>query len=113
MSAEGFGAHLRAARLAAGLSQGGLAARSGLPKPRLSRYENDHILPSLPTLVRLAGALGTTRADLLGERSTVNGGAMLEDALREIGVTIADAEEARVAAQAAKDALVARRGGLS
>lgn len=62
-----FGGRLRRTRLAAGLSQSDVAARCGIPKTRLSRYENDHILPSLQSLHRVAGALGVSESALLGE----------------------------------------------
>ncbi len=52
-------------RLTAGLSQSRLAERSGVPKPRLSQYENDHLRPSLETLGRLAGALDVPPGRLL------------------------------------------------
>ena len=52
-----FGQRLRQVRLHAGLSQSGLEERSGIPKARLSRYENGHVLPSIETLGRLASAL--------------------------------------------------------
>jgi transcriptional regulator with XRE-family HTH domain len=49
-----FGQRLRRARLVAGFSQSELEERSGIPKARLSRYENGHVLPSLGTLQKLA-----------------------------------------------------------
>src|SRR3990172_7848241 len=62
-----FGQRLRATRLGAGMSQSDLEERSGIPKARLSRYENGHVAPSIQTLERLARALGVTQASLLGE----------------------------------------------
>lgn len=53
-----FGARLRDARREAGYSQGGLSVLSGVPKERISRYENGHVLPSLPIATRLAGLVG-------------------------------------------------------
>ena len=55
---EDIGRRLREARLAAGLSQSMLERKSGVPKSMLSRYENDHLLPSMRTLRRLATAIG-------------------------------------------------------
>src|SRR5437764_13852228 len=66
-----FGQGLRQVRLHAGLSQSALETRSGIPKPRLSRYENGHVLPSIETLGRLATALGVSEASLLGDQRAV------------------------------------------
>ncbi len=63
-----FGQRLRQVRLHAGLSQSGLEERSGIPKARLSRYENGHVLPSIETLGRLASALEVSEASLLGDQ---------------------------------------------
>lgn len=60
-----LGAKLRAARLNAGLSQADLEAASGIPKPRLSRYENDRVEPSIRTLLRLCSALDVWPGELL------------------------------------------------
>ena len=56
---------LRAARRGAGLSQGDLELLTGIPKARLSRYENNHVVPSLETFVRLCRALGVPPGELL------------------------------------------------
>jgi DNA-binding transcriptional regulator YiaG len=53
-----IGGQIRAARLAAGMSQSDLEAVSGIPKPRLSRYENNHIMPSLHSLALICNAMG-------------------------------------------------------
>jgi transcriptional regulator with XRE-family HTH domain len=66
-----FGQRLRTARVHAGLSQSGLESRSGIPKARLSRYENGHVLPSIDTLGRLAAALGVSEASLLGDQRAI------------------------------------------
>jgi transcriptional regulator with XRE-family HTH domain len=63
-----FGQRLREARTQAGLSQSELEARSGIPKARLSRYENGHVIPSIQTLERLATALSISQASLLGDQ---------------------------------------------
>ena len=52
-----LGARIRAARLQRGLSQGDLEQRTGLLRCYLSRVENGHTEPSLPTLARLASAM--------------------------------------------------------
>jgi transcriptional regulator with XRE-family HTH domain len=49
---------VRRMRLAAGLSQRGLASRAGTSQPALARYESGATTPSLPTLRRLAEACG-------------------------------------------------------
>ena len=62
-----FGTRLREARVAAGLSQSELEELSGIPKARLSRYENGHVEPSIQTLARLSKALNVSEASLLGD----------------------------------------------
>lgn len=52
-----LGVRIRQARLERGLSQGDLEQRTGLLRCYLSRVENGHTEPSLPTLARLASAL--------------------------------------------------------
>jgi transcriptional regulator with XRE-family HTH domain len=68
---QGFGQRLRQVRVHAGLSQSALEVRSGIPKARLSRYENGHVLPSIETLARLASALEVSEASLLGDQRAV------------------------------------------
>jgi transcriptional regulator with XRE-family HTH domain len=62
-----FGQRLRQTRIKAGLSQSDLEEISGIPKARLSRYENGHVAPSIQTLERLARALSVSEASLLGD----------------------------------------------
>lgn len=66
-----FGKRLRETRVAAGLSQSDLEELSGIPKARLSRYENGHVVPSIQTLERLAEALHVSEATLLGDQRAV------------------------------------------
>lgn len=57
---ETFGARLRAARFAAGMTQEELAAASGVPVVTISRLENDHASdrgPRITTTRKLAQAL--------------------------------------------------------
>jgi transcriptional regulator with XRE-family HTH domain len=61
---ESLGDRLRTARLGANLSQSMLERKSGIPKSMLSRYENDHLLPSVRTLRRLAEAIGVAASSL-------------------------------------------------
>jgi len=65
---------------------------SGIPKTMLSRYENDHILPSITTLRKLAIALGMNESMLIDETAGV--GETLQAQLTERGVTIANSEDA-------------------
>ena len=60
-----LGRRLREARLNRGLSQGNLEALTGIPKHRLSRYENGHVEPSISTFMDLCAGLGTTPGELL------------------------------------------------
>lgn len=86
-----FGQRLREARTQAGLSQSELEVRSGIPKARLSRYENGHVIPSIQTLERLASALSISQASLLGDQR-----AFLEEfcaVLSERGVRLASKEQ--------------------
>jgi len=87
-----FGQRLRETRVGAGMSQSDLEGISGIPKARLSRYENGHVAPSIQTLERLAKALDVSEASLLGDRR-----AMLEsffNVLHERGVRISSTEQA-------------------
>ena len=62
-----FGRRLRETRIKAGLSQSDLEVISGIPKARLSRYENGHVAPSIQTLERRgAGAMASVREWLDG-----------------------------------------------
>jgi transcriptional regulator with XRE-family HTH domain len=88
-----LGNRLRAARLDAGMSQTDLSTRSGIPKPTLSRYENDHVSPSIHTLHRLAESLHVSEGSLLGASESIDE-AFLE-ALHEHGVSFSSVAEAR------------------
>ena len=59
-----FGEGLRKTRLAKGMTQAQLSEGAEIAKPSLSRYENGHVLPSMPTFLRLAHALGIDPDDL-------------------------------------------------
>jgi len=104
-----FGHRLRETRLGAGLSQSELEELSGIPKARLSRYENGHVEPSIQTLARLARALNVSEASLLGDRR-----AAIEEFVRvleERGLTIASKEQAARLAEATAD-MVQQLGGI-
>lgn len=49
---------LIAARIAAGMTQKDLAEKSGIRQSNISRIENGNCMPTLPTLMVLAQALG-------------------------------------------------------
>ena len=88
------------------MSQSDLERASGVPKTRLSRYENGHILPSLETLRKLAAALRLPESRLLGERSVAD---ELLVALRERGVAVNTPKRARELADVLADAVQRRR----
>src|SRR5512132_3954541 len=103
--ARHFGNRLREARLSAGLSQSELEELSGIPKARLSRYENGHVEPSIQTLARLSRALNVSEASLLGDQR-----AILEDffsVLYDRGVRITSSEQGARIAHAIADLLEA------
>jgi transcriptional regulator with XRE-family HTH domain len=104
-----FGQRLREARVAAGLSQSELEDISGIPKARLSRYENGHVEPSIQTLARLARALNVSEASLLGDQR-----AILEDffnVLHDRGVRITSSDQGVRIANAIADLLQGVRDG--
>ena len=96
-----FGQRLRHARQEAGLSQSELEIRSGIPKARLSRYENGHVLPSIGTLGKLSRALGVSEASLLGDQRAIVD--EFFDVLLARGVVIHSVEQARRVAGAVAD----------
>lgn len=57
MTSSRYGLELRARRLAAGLTQGQLAERAGVPQPNISAYEVGRREPSVETVQRLDQAL--------------------------------------------------------
>ena len=100
-----FGQRLRESRVAAGLSQSELEDISGIPKARLSRYENGHVEPSIQTLARLSRALNVSEASLLGDQR-----AILEDffnVLYDRGVRITSSDQGARIAHAIADLLEA------
>jgi transcriptional regulator with XRE-family HTH domain len=62
-----IGANIRAARQAAGMTLEDLEEATGIAKPNLSRIENDHVTPRIPTISRIANGLGVTSAHILAE----------------------------------------------
>jgi transcriptional regulator with XRE-family HTH domain len=65
-SQERFAANLRQARTKAGISQEELGNRCELHRTEISLLERAGREPRLGTIVKLAGALGTTVGDLAG-----------------------------------------------
>ena len=103
-----FGQRLRATRTKAGYSQSELEEISGIPKARLSRYENGHVAPSIHTLERLAHALNVSEASLLGDDR-----ALMEEffnVLTARGVRIGSSEQAFALGSAVAD--IARALGM-
>jgi transcriptional regulator with XRE-family HTH domain len=111
MSMDGertFGQRLRATRVNAGYSQSDLEEISGIPKARLSRYENGHVAPSIQTLERLARALNVSEASLLGDDR-----ALMEEFFKVLttrGVRIGSSEQAVALGSAVAD--IARALGM-
>lgn len=100
-----FGRRLRETRLRAGLSQSDLEDISGIPKARLSRYENGHVAPSIQTLERLARALSVSEASLLDDDR-----ALMEEflgVLQQRGVRVDSSEQAVALGNAVADILQA------
>jgi transcriptional regulator with XRE-family HTH domain len=102
-----FGRRLRETRVKSGLSQSDLEEISGIPKARLSRYENGHVAPSIQTLERLARALGVSEASLLDDDRAVMEEFLL--VLQQRGVRIDSSEQAVALGNAVADILQAFR----
>lgn len=66
-----LGGELRRARDAAELTQEEVSVAAGIDRAYLSQLENDHKSPTVDTLFRLCGALGTPASEILArvERS--------------------------------------------
>lgn len=60
-----FGANLKAARLERGLSHDDLSDMAGIDAATVYRLEAGDRQPRLPTILRLADALGMTASDLI------------------------------------------------
>jgi transcriptional regulator with XRE-family HTH domain len=103
-----FGNRLREARVQAGFSQSELEELSGIPKARLSRYENGHVEPSIQTLARLARALNVSEASLLGDQRAILEGFF--NVLSSRGVHISSAEQGARLANAVADMVLALGG---
>jgi transcriptional regulator with XRE-family HTH domain len=64
MTRETVGQRIRTVRLLRGFSQTDIESLCGIPKARMSRYENDHVVPTLATLEQLAEVLSVSPAVL-------------------------------------------------
>lgn len=74
------------ARTARGLAPHELAAAAAVAPAQLSRYESGAAIPSVQTLVRLAGALGVSLDFLAGRTDEIAAAGPETDALvRELG----------------------------
>ena len=65
--ARDFGAKLRKARQASGLSQEALADLSGMTRTAISPLERGDHMPRLDTVIKLAGALGKEPCELIAD----------------------------------------------
>jgi transcriptional regulator with XRE-family HTH domain len=106
-----FGTRLREARLGAGLSQSELEELSGIPKARLSRYENGHVEPSIQTLARLARALNVSEASLLGDQRAAQ--EAFFQVLTDRGVSLDSKEDAVRLGNEVADMVSSSGGGSS
>jgi len=61
------GDRIRAARLAAGLTQQAVAERTGMDRATYNRIEQGHSSPLLDSLFLISDAIGTPLADLMRE----------------------------------------------
>jgi transcriptional regulator with XRE-family HTH domain len=59
-----IGENIKAARLAAGMTQKELAVKVGVPYQSLQRWERGAFKPSMGNLINLAAALGKTVEEL-------------------------------------------------
>ncbi len=73
----GLGKELRTIRKSHGFSLRDLARRTNLSSSYLSQIENEHVSPSLSSLVRIADALDTTIQRLFEELMTPEGHAVI------------------------------------
>ncbi|MBE4735668.1 helix-turn-helix domain-containing protein [Streptomyces caniscabiei] len=60
-----IGDHIRAARLASGLTQEKLADLSGMDRQSINRIEQGHQAAIIDNLIRISDALGVPLADLV------------------------------------------------
>lgn len=70
----GFGPAVRAARLAAGLSLGDVAAAAGTDPAAVSKLENELRAPSLRMALAIARAVGRPLADIVDQAGRVAAG---------------------------------------
>lgn len=68
---EAFGRVLRSRRKASALSQEKLALEAGLERVFISLLENGRRQPTFQTILKLAGVLGCSAGELVGEAETL------------------------------------------
>ncbi len=89
-----IGKRIKTARLAGGLSQRGLAARTDVANATISQIESGRVNPTIAILERLAGGLGISLIDLLAGADTettgqANGALPLSDAVEHLSAGFA------------------------
>lgn len=94
------------ARARAGLSQRGLASRSGIPQASVSRIERRHILPRADTVERWLSACGMS----LETRPIPGGG--VDRTLIRARLAMTPLERSRLGVQEARAMLALQRGRL-
>lgn len=60
---------LRQVRTEKGLTQAELSKKSGVSRSKISQYESGQMFPQVPTLLKLANALGCTMNDLVEQHA--------------------------------------------
>jgi transcriptional regulator with XRE-family HTH domain len=65
--AQAFGAAVRAARLAAEISQEELAHKAGVERSHMGKIERGEHMPTLALALKIAKALGVSTSDLVRE----------------------------------------------
>lgn len=65
------GHNIRKLRLRKNLTQSEVAQQCDLTKSMISKIENDHVLPAIATLTRIAQTLDVKISDLIGEREDI------------------------------------------
>ena len=84
--------NIRTLRMARGLNQVEFAERLGVTKQCVSNWENDNVLPSIETLIKLSDFLGVTTDHLLGRTpiSTISTDGLTPKQIAHLQAVIAD-----------------------
>ena len=91
-----IGTNLRRLRLAAGLTQEGLAEAADVANATISRIERGRLVPSLKLAERLATALGKPVGALTAATTTAAPNSNLRPAERRLVAAVRGLDEARV-----------------